>query len=335
MSTFEDVLNRLEQIFSDQNIYAHGLRREYNRGNRGAGTHNGQLKLWFADLMAFLTYLIDYQQCPKIILVIGAADGEHWTNPEFAERVFTKMGKIQAFQDNPIMPLKAVFDLIAQNRGNTPIQYHFYDTAPFHKSVNAIASAHSSNLHLHPQLFEQQDCDTYTNEDDVLMLCDIRTDAHGKAVRSNNTAEAERLTQDDMYLQLRFAQGIQANLSALKYRAPWYNWRTENDEFLYANGTLYAQLFAAPNTTEQRLMIRKKQLQQQHEWDTKKIEETCHHYNTRLRGGNHQMDERQAYLIWQETLKLCPNTLTQTHCQHCFQTHYQPTIHTLSCLIGT
>ena len=118
MSTFEDVLNRLEQIFSDQNIYAHGLRREYNRQNRGAGTHNGQLKLWFADLMAFLTYLIDYQQCPKIILVIGAADGEHWTNPEFAERVFTKMGKILAFQKNPIMPLKAVFDLIAQNREN-------------------------------------------------------------------------------------------------------------------------------------------------------------------------------------------------------------------------
>ena len=262
------------------NIYTNGEESKYiaRSGRAKKNYHKGQVKLYFADLVAFLQFVYKRSTTPDHILVIGAANGSHWTSDSYMPN-----------SNHKLVALKVLLDDFALKLGKQ-ITYHFYDPAEFHASVIEQASSTSrpTNLFVYRRLFTADDVRVYNQKDgQILMLSDIRHDTHGQAVRNKNIHQAEAFVEEDMQLQAAFAKSLQCD-SVLKFRAPWphksKNSDTiENPDYEYLPGDLMYQVFNNESSTEQRLYVEKEHLSDTYLWDTSRIEKTCYHVNTRLR----------------------------------------------------
>jgi hypothetical protein len=241
-----------KNIFYHFDLYANcSFKRQQYKAN--TGTHGvqrtGQQKLFYADLMACIAYVSEYNTTPAFVVVAGGAPGVH----------FIKLAKM--------LPCT--------------IQWHLYDPECFEGDLEVIA-----NVHLHKQLYTMEDSRKWVKERKVLFLSDIRNVNYTPTVEkiqklSHELAriprhtrkeverkkatelgtrirhlrrEVEDMALEDMKNQAQMVRHTEAEMSFVKFRLPYASHRAPQF-YSYLKGTVLFQPWNRCNSTECRLMV--------------------------------------------------------------------------------
>jgi hypothetical protein len=123
-----------------------------------------------------------------------------------------------------------------------------YDPRTFHKSLHKLP-----NVLIRNQLFLDEDCDTFMNEDfmkdctNLLMISDIRTWEAG-------TIPTEQNVFTDMNLQRSILEKIKPAHSFLKFRLNYVK-KGADPNYEYLDGEIILQSWAPKGSTETRLIV--------------------------------------------------------------------------------
>ena len=193
--------------------------KEYSESHPHIFARTGQQKLLLADLMAYPCYFGEFRKIPKYVVVAGAAPGNHF--------------------ETLIKMLPAV------------TEWHLYDPRDFCPEVCNLRHK-GFQCSTYQQFYTDVDCETWSEKEDVLFLCDIRDPRIGEAPE----LEGEQLVENDMNTQKEFVENTQAEMSVIKLRLtyPVKGGRYESEYACnYLLGTNYFQPFNRHNSTECRL----------------------------------------------------------------------------------
>ena len=220
-----------------------------NTGKHGI-ERTGQEKLFYADLMACIAYVCEYDELPASVVVAGGAEGMH----------FTRLVKM--------FP--------------TTIQWHLYDPEPFARDLQFI-----ENVYLYNQLYTEKDSRTWAKQAKTLFLSDIRNVNYTPTIkimdklslelsriRRHNKHkchkcmqevelkkkicklrdELEDMALEDMKNQAQMVKDTEAEMSFIKFRLPYASNSVEQF-YPYLKGRVFFQPKNRCNSTECRLMI--------------------------------------------------------------------------------
>ena len=193
--------------------------KEYSESHPHIFARTGQQKLLLADLMAYPCYFGEFRKIPKYVVVAGAAPGNHF--------------------ETLIKMLPAV------------TEWHLYDPRDFCPEVCNLRHK-GFQCSTYQQFYTDVDCETWSEKEDVLFLCDIRDPRIGEAPE----LEGEQLVENDMNTQKEFVENTQAEMSVIKLRLPYpvKGGKYESEHACtYLLGTNYFQPFNRHNSTECRL----------------------------------------------------------------------------------
>jgi hypothetical protein len=209
----------------------------------------GQEKLFYADLMACIAYVCEYNEPPSFVVVAGGAPGVH----------FIKLIKM--------LPLTT--------------QWHLYDPEAFHNELAGIA-----NVYLYRQLYTKKDCSKWVTQSKTLFLSDIRNvnytptveimqklsaklrsiPRHTRDKVQGNMAmdlktqlrdlrqKIEDMAFEDMKNQAQMIKDTEAEMSFVKFRLP-YAFDNTPLFYSYLKGRVFFQAMNRCNSTECRLMV--------------------------------------------------------------------------------
>ena len=130
-------------------------------------------------------------------------------------------------------------------------EWHLYDPRDFCPEVCNLRHK-GFQCSTYQQYYTPVDCETWSEKEDVLFLCDIRNPLIGVAPE----LEGEQLVEDDMNTQKEFVKNTQAEMSVIKLRLPYpvKGGKYESEHACtYLLGTNYFQPFNRHNSTECRL----------------------------------------------------------------------------------
>jgi hypothetical protein len=239
----------------------------------------GQEKLFYADLLACITYVSEYNKTPDFVIVAGGAPGVHFAR------------------------LVSMFP--------SSIEWHLYDPECFTHDLQDIA-----NVHTHQQLYTQEDCSKWSKYSNTLFLSDIRNVNYTpnveiitnllhelsriprytrsqwerkKAMELRTRIhklrqELEEMTLDDMTNQAQMVRDTQAKMAFVKFRLPYVSHRTPQF-YTYLKGTVLFQPMNRCNSTECRLMVVRENASVYADvhYDVLRHEEQCAFINNNMR----------------------------------------------------
>ncbi len=219
-------IKKHENVFHhfDLNANCSFKRQKYkaNTGNHGI-ERNGQEKLFYADLMACIAYVYEYHETPAFVVVARGASGVH----------FIRLVKM--------LP--------------STIQWHLYDPEPFERDLELIG-----NVHLHKQLYTNEDCRKWAKQQKTLFLSDIRNVNYTPSVEmmqkllhelsriprhtrkeverkkamklqtkiQHLRREVEDMALEDMKNQAQMVKNTEAEMSFVKFRLPYASHRARS-----------------------------------------------------------------------------------------------------------
>lgn len=208
--------------------------------NRRSVLHWGQRKLMLSEI-EFLTkfYPKSEEDRRRVVVYAGAAPGTH------------------------IPYLAELFPRLC---------FHLIDPAPFHENVRTSTN---SKIKYENAFFLDETAPKLQAEypnSDFLFISDIRTG-------DPKVAEAEEVEQavvEDMKLQARCAEKLEAMASMHKFRLPWGDGISN-----YPRGDIYLPVWGPETTTESRLIVEGKPVLA--EYDNRRYEKQMFFFNTTTR----------------------------------------------------
>jgi len=241
-----------ENVFQHFDMHANDSfkRQKYKASTGKHGIERtGQEKLFYADLMACIAYVFEYDEIPAFVVVAGGAQGIH----------FIKLAKM--------LP--------------STIQWHLYDPEPFARDLELIG-----NVYLHKQLYTNEDCRKWAKQPKTLFLSDIRNVNYTPTVEiiqklshelsripRHTRLEVERkkamelgtrirdlrrkvedMALQDMKNQALMVKHTEAEMSFVKFRLPYASHRAPQF-YPYLKGRVLFQPMNRCNSTECRLMV--------------------------------------------------------------------------------
>ena len=298
-------------VFKHFNLNANcSFKRQKYKANTGKHgiERTGQEKLFYADLMACISYVCEYKETPGFVVVAGGASGVH----------FIRLVKMFS----------------------STIEWHLYDPEPFERDLEVI-----QNVHLHKQLYTTEDCRKWAKQPKTLFLSDIRNVNYTPSVekiqkllhelsciprhtrkevdRKKATElgtrirhlrqEVEDMALEDMKNQAQMVKDTEAEMSFVKFRLPYVS-RDVPQFYPYLKGIVFFQPMNRCNSTECRLMVKpenSKTYRQNHtaavfeyaSYDALEHEEKCAFINNNLR----PEWDRQAIRILADTYEAMHN----------------------------
>ena len=237
----------------------------------------GQEKLFYADLLACITYVSEYNKTPDFVIVAGGAPGVHFAR------------------------LVSMFP--------SSIEWHLYDPECFAHDLQDIA-----NVHTHQQLYTQVDCSKWSKHSNTLFLSDIRnvnytpnveiitnllhelsrtpryTRKQGERKKATELRtrihklrqELEEMALEDMTKQAKMVTDTKAAMSFVKFRLPYASHRTRQF-YTYLKGHVFFQPLNRCNSTECRLLVMRENASVYKQYDVRRHEEQCAFINNNMR----------------------------------------------------
>ena len=130
------------------------------------------------------------------------------------------------------------------------IELHLYDPAPFDSEL-----AKDSRVFLYNEFFTDDVAKKWADKCNVF-ICDVR-------VPSENLEENEQQITDDMNMQMKWTQIINADFTSLKFRPPYINNDSDREKhanYSYIGGEVYWGIYPPVQSTEGRLIATKKDI---------------------------------------------------------------------------
>lgn len=165
-------------------------------------------------LLGEIVFLTKYITPGTVMVVAGGAHGDHY---RIIEELFPDL-----------------------------VQIRLYDPADFKVKE-------TEKIKIFNQLFEDEDAEKLSKEENILFLSDIRT------VDEGAEGPTEENIDSDMQLQMRWVEMIRPRAAMLKMRLPFYIKngvkKPKFKEYEYLKGLIFKQIWNKPKSTEGRLIV--------------------------------------------------------------------------------
>lgn len=143
------------------------------------------------------------------------------------------------------------------------IKFVLVDPSPF------IVKPEKNKIEVRNEFFTDEMAAEFSDRDDVLFICDIRT-ADYKVL---TIEEVEDAVERDQEYQMKWHLIMKPRYSMLKFRLPWGKGTTE-----YLDGDIFLQIWAPQSSTETRLIVHRDAKIKK--YDHTKYEEQMFYFNT-------------------------------------------------------